>query len=50
MIQTISVRFSKTARKLFLFGLTTTLAFAQSGDISGSTSNFTTPDDRSVDD
>ncbi|HEX4166661.1 MAG TPA: hypothetical protein VHZ55_14430 [Bryobacteraceae bacterium] len=35
-------RFSKTARGLFLCGLVSTLAFAQSGDISGSTSNFTT--------
>jgi hypothetical protein len=35
-------RFSKTARRLFLCGLVSTLAFAQSGDISGSTSNFTT--------
>lgn len=37
-----SVRFFKTAQMLFLLGLTTVLAFAQSGDISGSTSNFTT--------
>jgi hypothetical protein len=35
-------RFSKTARRCFLFGLTSALALAQSGDISGSTSNFTT--------
>ncbi len=41
MIKNIFVRFSKTAPKLFLFGLTATLAVAQSGDISGSTSDFT---------
>jgi hypothetical protein len=35
-------RFLRAAQALFLFGLTATLAFAQSGDISGSTSNFTT--------
>ena len=33
---------SQAAQMLFLFGLTGALAFAQSGDISGSTSNFTT--------
>src|SRR5579872_2959828 len=32
----------RAAQMLFLFGLTAALAFAQSGDISGSTSNFTT--------
>lgn len=37
-----SLRFSQAAQMLFLFGLTGALAFAQSGDISGSTSNFTT--------
>jgi len=35
-------RFRKIAQMLFLCGLTATLALAQSGDISGSTSNFTT--------
>jgi hypothetical protein len=34
--------FSKVAQLSLLFGLTATLVFAQSGDISGSTSNFTT--------
>ena len=34
--------FFKVAQLSLLFGLTGTLAFAQSGDISGSTSNFTT--------
>jgi hypothetical protein len=34
--------FSRAAQILFLFGLTVGLALAQSGDISGSTSNFTT--------
>ena len=37
-----SLRFSQAAQMLFLFGLTGALGFAQSGDISGSTSNFTT--------
>lgn len=41
MIQNTFVRLYSTAQKLFLFGLTATLAFAQSGDISGSTSDFT---------
>ena len=35
-------KFRHAGQNLFLFGLTATLAFAQSGDISGSTSNFTT--------
>src|ERR1035441_4497213 len=35
-------RFPRAAQMIFLIGLTTALAFAQSGDISGSTSNFTT--------
>jgi hypothetical protein len=35
-------KFKTAAQRLFLLGLTATLAFAQSGDISGSTSNFTT--------
>jgi hypothetical protein len=34
--------FFQTAQTLFLFGLTVAAAFAQSGDISGATSNFTT--------
>ncbi|HTF70213.1 MAG TPA: hypothetical protein VK638_46810 [Edaphobacter sp.] len=34
--------FSKAAQRLLLFGLTASFGFAQSGDISGSTSNFTT--------
>ena len=37
-----SRNFSKATQRLLLFGLGATLAFAQSGDISGSTSNFTT--------
>jgi hypothetical protein len=37
-----SPRFSQAAHMLLLFGITGALAFAQSGDISGSTSNFTT--------
>lgn len=37
-----SPRFSQAAQVLFMLCLTSTLAFAQSGDISGSTSNFTT--------
>jgi len=37
-----SPRFSRAAQLLLLFGLTAALTFAQSGDISGSTSNFTT--------
>lgn len=41
MIKTIFVRLVSTAPKLVLFGLAATLAFAQSGDISGSTSDFT---------
>jgi hypothetical protein len=35
-------RFSPTAQAIFLFGLTAASAFAQSGDISGATGNFTT--------
>ena len=38
----VNLRFSKTVQTLFLFGATAALAMAQSGDISGSTSNFTT--------
>ena len=34
--------FSKAAQRLLLFGLSATLAFERSGDISHSTSNFTT--------
>jgi hypothetical protein len=37
-----SSRFPRAAQVLFLFGLTVAIAAAQSGDISGSTSNFTT--------
>ncbi len=36
------VHFSKAARLSLPFGLTSALVLAQSGDISGSTSNFTT--------
>jgi hypothetical protein len=35
-------RLSRAAQPLLLFGLTTTLAFAQSGDVSGVTTDFTT--------
>ena len=37
-----SPSFPQAAKMIFLFGLVAALAFAQSGDISGSTSNFTT--------
>src|SRR5580704_3643325 len=37
-----SSRLSTASHIVVLFGLTAALAFAQSGDISGSTSNFTT--------
>jgi hypothetical protein len=35
-------KISRTSQVLLLFGLTGVIAFAQSGDISGATSNFTT--------
>lgn len=35
-------KFMKPVQMVYLFGLTAALAFGQSGDISGSTSNFTT--------
>src|ERR1035438_2893156 len=41
-MKTNSRRFSRAAQMLFLVGLTAAATFAQSGDISGSTSNFTT--------
>jgi hypothetical protein len=42
MFNRYSRDFSKAVRRLLPLGLGATLAFAQSGDISGSTSNFTT--------
>ncbi len=42
MLIRFSHNFSKAAQRLLLFGLGAAVAFAQSGDISGSTSNFTT--------
>ena len=42
MVENTFAKLLNTAQNVFLFGFTGVLAFAQSGDISGYTSNFTT--------